>query len=459
MIGIVLSLSSFVLCYSLSRSSLAKGVCAMLTIGYLYGITRANISSPFIHFWFDFGMLGLYAAELWKPNVLGNIGRNRMIDRWVFLLILWPAILLFMPGDPLAIKLVGLRTNVFFIPLILIGARLTEGDLRDIGRWLVWLNLMALAFAVAEYFLGVTSFFPSNAKTYTIYASTDVGEERFYRIPACFSVAHAYGGTMLMSIPFVFGYWTQPSISAVKKLVAVGGLLAALFGVMLSATRINFVGVVIALLVANTTVRLRAAQRIAFILVLVLVGVVVAQNSRLQRFTTLRQTDYVKSRFHESVNDTFWSLLARYPMGNGLASGGTSIPFFLQYLAKNNTPIENEYARILMEQGVIGLALTVSFLIWFATRGTPATGPALRQSAEWRGGRKIARACSLFLLSTGLIGIGMFVAVPQSVLLFLCIGWVVAGAPWVLVRTAECATPDGRLAHVLWPRGAGEGLA
>src|SRR5215831_14086391 len=177
MIGLILSAISFLLCYSLSRSSLAKGICVLLTVGYLYGITRANLSSPFIHFWFDFGMLGLYAAQLWRPNLVGDAGRNHMIHQWVLLLMLWPSMLLFVPGDALPIKLVGLRTNIFFIPLILIGARLSEGDLKDIGSWLVWLNLLALAFGVAEYFLGVTSFFPQNAKTHTIYASTDVGEE------------------------------------------------------------------------------------------------------------------------------------------------------------------------------------------------------------------------------------------------------------------------------------------
>jgi hypothetical protein len=458
MIGILLSATSFIVCYRLSRSSLAKGVCVMLAIGYLYGIARANISSPFIHFWFDFALLGLYAAQLWRRNVLGDACRNLMLQQWVFLLMLWPAILTLMPAEPLPITLVGLRTNAFFIPLVLIGARLTEGDLKDIGYWLIWLNLLALAFGVAEYILGVTALFPQNAKTYTIYASTDVGEERFHRIPACFSVAHAYGGTMLMSIPFVFGYWMQPGLSAARKLLALSGLLAALFGIMLSATRINFIGVVVALLVANTTVRLRASQRVAFILVLIVVGVVVAQNSRLQRFTTLKQTDYVKSRFHESINNTFWDLLKRYPMGNGLASGGTSIPFFLQSLAKNNTPMENEYARILMEQGVIGLALTLLFLLWYATRGTPLPGLAIRQSVAWRGGRKIARACSLFLLGTGLIGIGIFVSVPQAVLLFLCIGWVAAGAPWVPVRSSDDAVRSTRPAAFLWPRRATAGL-
>jgi hypothetical protein len=191
-------------------------------------------------------------------------------------------------------------------------------------------------------------------------------------------------------------------------------------------------------------------------LLLIVVGVVVAQNSRLQRFTTLKETDYVKSRFHESINDTFWNLLGKYPMGNGLASGGTSIPFFLQSLARNNTPMENEFARILMEQGIIGLTLTTLFLFWFATRSAPSGGKALRQSADWRGGWKIARACSLYLLSTGLIGIGIFVSVPQSALLFLCVGWVLAGAPWVQLRTADSATLGTRRTTFAWPRRVGE---
>jgi hypothetical protein len=192
---------------------------------------------------------------------------------------------------------------------------------------------------------------------------------------------------------------------------------------------------------------------------LIVVGVVVAQNDRLQRFTTLKQTNYLKYRVQESVNDTFWSLIKRYPMGNGLASGGTSIPFFLQSLGRNHMPMENEYARILMEQGVIGLGLTLSFLVWYATRATPSQGPELRQSADWRGGRKIARACSLFQFSTGLIGVGMFVSVPQAALFFLSIGWVAAGAPWVRVRTGDVARPSSRVTAFLWPRRGAEGLA
>jgi hypothetical protein len=120
--------------------------------------------------------------------------------------------------------------------------------------------------------------------------------------------------------------------------------------------------------------------------------------------------------------------------------------------------MENEYARILMEQGVIGLALTLLFLLWYATRGTPLPGLAIQQSVAWRGGRKIARASSLFLLSTGLIGIGIFVSIPQAVLLFLCIGWVAAGAPWVPVRSSDDAGRFTRPVAFLWPRRATAGL-
>ncbi len=456
MIGLALCALSFALCYNIARSSLAKGIGVMLVVGYLYGITRANIDSAFVHFWFDFSLLGLYAAQLWRGNDRGDPVRNSQLLQWLFLLMLWPTILALMPLEPLPIALVGLRSNIFFLPLILLGARLTEGDLQEIGSWLIWLNLMALAFGLAEYLLGIKAFFPENAKTFTIYASSDVGEERFHRIPSCFSVAHAYGGTMVMSIPFLFGAWVQPCLGHLKKLLCVAGLLAALFGVMLSATRINFIAMVIAMLVANTTVRIRPAQRVAFVLVLVVVGVVVAENSRLQRFTTLKQTDYVRSRVKESVNEGFWDLLRKYPMGNGLAGGGTSIPYFLQHLAKNNTPMENEFARILMEQGVVGLALMICFVIWVVTRGSPVAPPMQQQSTSWGGGRRVARACALSLLATGMIGIGLFVSIPQSVLLFLCIGWVAAGAPWVVFSAQEAQVAVPPRMSFLWPRRAAE---
>ena len=452
MIGLALCALSFAACYNLARSSLAKGIGVMLLVGYLYGIARANVDSAFIHFWFDFALLGVYAAQLWRGNNRGDPVRNSQLLQWVFLLMLWPAILALMPLEPVPIALVGLRSNIFFLPLILLGARMTEADLQEIGSWLVWLNLIALAFGLAEYFLGIKAFFPENAKTFTIYASSDVGEERFHRIPSCFSVAHAYGGTMVMSIPFLFGAWVQPRLRRVKKFLYMAGLLAALFGVMLSATRINFIAMVIAMLVANTTVRIRPTQRIAFILLLVVVGVVVADNSRLQRFTTLKQTDYVKSRVQESMNEGFWDLLRKYPMGNGLAGGGTSIPYFLQHLAKNNTPMENECARILMEQGLIGLILMICFVGWLVTRGSPVAPPMQQQSAEWNGGRRVAAACSFSLLATGMIGIGLFVSIPQSVLLFLCIGWVAAGAPWVVFSAQEARVTLPRRAAFFWPR-------
>ena len=77
----------------------------------------------------------------------------------------------------------------------------------------------------------------------------------------------------------------------------------------------------------------------------------------------------VAARVGGSVNEGFFDAVSQYPLGNGLAGGGTSVPYFLQdrMEALPHGP-ENEYARIASEQGVIGLLLWLGFVGWFLTR-------------------------------------------------------------------------------------------
>jgi hypothetical protein len=428
----------------------------LLLVGYFYGIARGNLNSAFSHFWFDCSLAGVYIAQLWRKNTAGDPIRNAQLQHWVFLLLLWPVILVFMPGDPFLIRLVGLRSNAFFLPLILLGARLTEDDFHKIGCYLSWLNLIALWFGLAEYVLGISRFIPENVKTVNVYMSRDVvaiGEQGYYRIPSCFSVAHAYGGTMVMTIPFLFGLWMQPRLGSAKKSLCVAGMLAAIFGVMLSATRINFVVLVAVLLVANTTVKIRPMQRLAFVVLLIVVGIVVAQHDRLQRFTSLEDQTSVKYRISESVNSGFWDLLVMYPMGNGLASGGTSLPYFLQSSKRQGSMhIENEYVRVLLEEGVIGLCLVAGFIGWLLTRGVPRAPGTQVPVQTWSGGRGVALMAVAGLLGSGLIGIGVFVSTPQSALMLLCCGWIGSGGPWMRAGNDRVRVVAAQAPQLLWPR-------
>jgi hypothetical protein len=107
-------------------------------------------------------------------------------------------------------------------------------------------------------------------------------------------------------------------------------------------------------------------------------------------------------------------------MGNGLGGGGTSMPFFL--ISRVRTPIimENEYGRILLETGVIGL------LIWVAFIATFLFGSAAFARGSWHSARRVGWVISCFYFVTGMMGLGMLTAIPQTVLMLLAVGWVMA---------------------------------
>src|SRR6202042_3203716 len=136
-------------------------------------------------------------------------------------------------------------------------------------------------------------------------------------------------------------------------------------GVLLSATRMNFVISAVLVLVAIWNGHMKVSRRAIFVLLVVTMVAVAVNNPRFQRFKSLSDTDAVQERIAGSVNRGFFDILIEYPMGNGLGGGGTNMPFFLQGRVRNPVAMENEYARILSEQGVIGLLLWVGFLGWF----------------------------------------------------------------------------------------------
>src|SRR5205085_2288080 len=121
-----------------------------------------------------------------------------------------------------------------------------------------------------------------------------------------------------------------------------------------------------------------------WLVIMVVIGMVAAGEARLQRVTELQDTEFVKNRVVGSVNMTFFELAATYPFGNGLGGGGTSIPYFLQDRIKNQVVMENEYARILLEQGIFGPCLWAAFIIWLLTRQRG------KRFDPWSNGRRLA---------------------------------------------------------------------
>lgn len=119
----------------------------------------------------------------------------------------------------------------------------------------------------------------------------------------------------------------------------------------------------------------------------------------------------------------FFEIGAQYPFGNGLGGGGTSIPYFLQGRIINPVMMENEYARLMLEQGILGLLIWIAFILWLTLRRDR------NPNDSWYLGRHLALVACAASFATGLIGIGLLTSVPYSSLLFLVVGWVAARQP------------------------------
>jgi hypothetical protein len=418
--GFYACLLSFTLCYVAGRRSLVGGLITTMAIGYIFGITRANLPDTASYFIFDSGVLGLYAAQLFRPMTQAMKLRVEGLQLWVEVLVFWSLVVFFFPAQDLLIRLVGLRTSIFLLPFLLIGARLKPEERYKLALGLAALNLLALAFAGAEFFIGVPEFFPRNAVTRIIYLSKDVAGYSAYRIPASFANAHAYGGAMVATIPLLAGALLQKRKLQWHFNLVVLGLAAALLGVLLSATRLNFVAVAILLVILTFSIKSRISYAFGWLVIMAAVGLFASGEARLQRVTELQDTGFVAERVGWSVNMTFFELAAKYPFGNGLGGGGSSIPYFLQDRLKNPVIMENEYARITLEQGIFGLMLWIAFIAWlFVRRGGDPSDP-------WREGRRLAWWATMVTFATGLIGIGIFVSVPQTCLLLINAGWIAA---------------------------------
>jgi len=319
------------------------------------------------------------------------------------------------------VEAVGLRANVFLLPFLLLGARLDGDDLKDLAVWLAVLNLAALVLAVAEYFLGIAPFFPYNEVTEIVYKSHDVLDITAFRIPSSFANAHAYAGTMGATLPLLIGAWTQEDDGrqAWRRLLLGSATIASFVGIFMAAARTHMITAAGIALVVTFTGRLSRRQWVRWALAIAVVAYVVSGSVRLQRFTTLADRTSVSERIGGSVNEDFLGIVSSHPLGRGLAGGGTSVPYFLRGRNAAGAILENEYARIALEQGLPGLALWVSFIAWVLLKGAGRV-----DQDDWWLARRLVWVVCLSNFVSGMLGMGMLAAVPQTAIMLLVLGWM-----------------------------------
>lgn len=439
MTSLGLCIAAFVFSYLAGRRSLVTGLASVFVVGYLYGILRANVPETLSHFVFDAAVVGLYLTQLTKKVSAEEQRRQQVLRFWVGFLIAWPLVLFLVPVQSYAVQLVGLRGNVFLLPFILLGARLKDEEVYRLTLALAALNLVAFAFAGAEFFFGVERFFPQNAVTELIYRSvidedfTNPDRATSLRIPSTFTGAHAYAGMMVMTLVFLVGAWVQRrGRRPWHQQLLSAAIVASILAVFVAGARTPVVTLAAVLGTVALSGRLKSHGWALWLVMLGGVFWIVSSEDRLQRFMTLKDVDFVSERVSWSVNESFWELVGEYPMGNGLGGGGTSMPYFLQ--SEIEAPVfymENEYARIVLEQGVLGLCLWAAFIIWLFSRR------AARKSDDWYLGKQLVRVSSAAFFATGMIGKGLLTSIPGTALLLLSVGWLAVRAP----RRAEAHAP------------------
>jgi len=404
-------------CFIAGRRSLLSGLCALMTVGYAYGIIRANVPEAAMHFLFDAGVAGLYAGLFTRGVTPAQWSRLKVVQPWLALLIGWPVLLFCLPVQDPWIQLVGLRAQIYFLGFILIGAMIEPEDCYGLARWFAALNIIAFGFAIAEYFEGVPKFYPKNANTLIIYASNDVlANGSVYRIPATFVNAAGFSGMMVGTIPLLLGAWSQRRVGWLHFYLLSAAIAVTGLGVFMGASRSQAAILIMmlagAFLMGHLSVKVLVRSAIA----VACVAWIVVHNPRLQRFTTLQNTNYVAARIGNSVNETFVNALVDYPMGNGLGGGGTSIPFFLLDRLHDPVNIENEYGQILLEQGIPGLLLWIGFLLWVVTSPLP------RRRGGWELLLRLLRVYLPISFVSACLGTGFLTAIPGTTLLLLFVG-------------------------------------
>ena len=428
--GIFWCITAFVTCTLFGSRSTGLGLGAVMMFGYIYGIMRANFLDGYSHFAFDCGLIGFYLAQFSKSVSVESQNRSYTAKNWLTFLIGWPLLLYIAPVNHYLVQLVALRHIIFFLPVLLLATRIRTTELNKLAYWLGILNIGAFVMAVIQYIIGIEPFFPRSQVTEIMFRSHDVttSEGQFFRIPATFTSAHAFGGTMLMTLPLFLNMMSDRSRSANTRLFAVIVSILTILSIFIAGPRLPVAmmfGFAIMLLILPG---LKSSTKSSLAIGLVIIGLVcayyVASDARMQRFMTLKDTEMVERRaagsLHFSLIECFWT----YPIGVGLGGVfGSSMPYFLKDLAPDQIGAENEYLRIAAEQGVIG------FLIWITLIGRLVLRRPKPLTKNWTVGTHAMRAMIIVTWGTAFLGVGLLQSIPSTVLLLLQMGILLRDNP------------------------------
>jgi O-antigen ligase len=233
----------------------------------------------------------------------------------------------------------------------------------------------------------------------------------------------------------------NPAKNARFRLVMGAACAISVIGMFMAGPRlplIQLVGSALILLILpglTSSERFRLGWRIAAVAAVAFIYV--AADPRMQRFTTLSDPKMVEERATMSLNFSLGESFQKLPMGVGLGgAAGSSMPYFLKDVAPIPIGAENEYARIAIEQGIVG------FLIWMAFVLRLVVRPPKPLTPRWRTGLFFAWATVLVAWGTAWIGLGMLQSIPASIILLFSSGMLLRSSPRKVPAPAQSPLPE-----------------
>lgn len=424
MSGTILCLAALLSCSITAIRGVLPGLCCLFFWGYLFGILKAHYIESNGLFIFDAATIGFYFGTLSNQEIRSLFPRFNRLLPWVYILIFWPVFVAVIPIQHYLVQVIGLRGNIFWLPMALVGFLIRDIEKQKFISFIAILNVVAFCFAVAEFFIGVDYFVPENEVTKIVHNSADLAGGA-KRIPSIFANAHSYSLFMVSTIPWLLGEIIAINLSkassVVTRFILIIGLLCAAAGIFMSGPRQP----VIALAIIGAMIFFSGRFNLTLLMTVTLAGTVisyfVSQDERFQRFAELQDTNLIFNRLQVSVNISFFEILMDYPMGNGMGAGGTSLPGFAQALLSRQVIMENEYSRIMLEQGLPGLSLFLAFFFWYLLQKRSQRDPDFFL-------KNYIFYSTITTFITAVIGVGMMTTIPGTAFLWLGLGYSISPA-------------------------------
>lgn len=399
-----------------------------IVIGFFIAYIKDRYPIPLSYFLFDIGLGVTLLFWLMGTDRLSHLRLPRTpltLPLLLFYMVCF--VYIFFPDVPLLVSLSAFRgwcvsSLAFFIGYDLIKS---ERHVEFYLRLVILLGMIAGAYGIYQYAAGIESVLSddviaSQRHQFATYV-TEEGELEF-RIFSTFVSAGAFGTMMSYTSFIALALAISDKVSTRQKVLLGLAILPMLTSLVLTGTRAALLMMVIGVVILYWYKRHFRIYVTVMILILIGVqlGISLTEGRAASRFASLTNLDVLLGRLSNPFI-TGWESLMQAPLGHGLGVTGHGVPFYLlqQYPTLQLIFSDGDYGRIMVEMGIVGLAL-LSLIMLTAIRGGVKSLRMLRTTPSQDAALAIFGS-SVMVGITTLVG-SPFLGIPHGLLWWFFMG-------------------------------------